>query len=142
VVVRAVRAFGVTLEELHNDSTTVTFEGDYAQAQGQVKKGRPTARITHGHNKDPGPGGSWWVRSEYAGAPRQQGTSTRGERHTVAANRAVEGSQGDSGASRRALADSEEASASHAPPGLGRATGGQVGRMCPLGDTRAEAGSR
>lgn len=52
VVVRAVRAFGVTLEELHNDSTTVTFEGDYAQARGQVKKGRPTARITHGHNKD------------------------------------------------------------------------------------------
>jgi transposase len=52
VVVRAVRTFGLSLDELHNDSTTVTFEGDYAQAQGQVKSGRTTARITHGHNKD------------------------------------------------------------------------------------------
>lgn len=52
VVVRAVRQFDISLEELHNDSTTVTFEGDYASAQGREERGRRTARITYGHNKD------------------------------------------------------------------------------------------
>ncbi len=32
VAARAVRAFDVTLDELHNDSTTVTFHGDYEDA--------------------------------------------------------------------------------------------------------------
>lgn len=48
----AVRGFGISMEELHNDSTTVTFEGDYAGAKGQKEKGHRTARITYGHNKD------------------------------------------------------------------------------------------
>jgi len=52
VVVRAVREFAVDLEQLHNDSTTVTFSGQYLAAQGGRQRGRPTLRITHGHNKD------------------------------------------------------------------------------------------
>ena len=52
VVVRAVREFKVELEQLHNDSTTVTFSGEYAGANGHEERGKPTLRITHGHNKD------------------------------------------------------------------------------------------
>lgn len=52
VVVRAVQSYGLSMEEMHNDSTTVTFEGEYRGASGHAKSGRPTARIAHGHNKD------------------------------------------------------------------------------------------
>lgn len=52
LVVHAVREFKLELTELHNDSTTVTFAGQYAQADGKPVRGRPTHRITHGHNKD------------------------------------------------------------------------------------------
>jgi transposase len=52
VVVQAARAFGLNLEQLHNDSTTVTFSGQYATATGRRKNGAPTHRITHGYNKD------------------------------------------------------------------------------------------
>lgn len=52
IVVRAVRAFDVRLERLHNDSTTVTFAGQYVRARGQRRRGKPTLHITHGANKD------------------------------------------------------------------------------------------
>jgi transposase len=52
LVVNAVDVFGLSLKELHNDSTTITFEGQYAGATGRLKQGRPTARVVHGHNKD------------------------------------------------------------------------------------------
>ena len=52
VVVQAVRAFRVDLEQLHNDSTTVTFAGQYATARGAARRGRPTLVITQGYNKD------------------------------------------------------------------------------------------
>lgn len=52
VVTNTVRRFNVSLDELHNDSTTVTFEGAYADALGQAKKGKPSLRIARGHNKD------------------------------------------------------------------------------------------
>lgn len=52
IVVRAVREFSVELEQLHNDSTTVTFSGAYVGANGHDERGKPTLRITHGHNKD------------------------------------------------------------------------------------------
>jgi transposase len=49
----AVREFQVSLDELHNDSTTVTFHGAYVDAQEeQVVRGRRTPAITWGHNKD------------------------------------------------------------------------------------------
>ena len=53
VVGHAVREFGVTLEQLHNDSTTITFCGAYrTAAQEKRYLGRPTLAITFGHNKD------------------------------------------------------------------------------------------
>jgi transposase len=53
VVVRAVREFAVDLDELHNDSTTITFHGDYETAdQERTLRGRLRRAITWGHNKD------------------------------------------------------------------------------------------
>jgi transposase len=48
-----VREFGVRLDELHNDSTTVTFCGAYSDAAVERRAlGRPTLAITFGYNKD------------------------------------------------------------------------------------------
>jgi transposase len=53
VVAHAVREFTVNLDELHNDSTTVTFHGDYEAAdQQRTLRGKLRLAITHGHNKD------------------------------------------------------------------------------------------
>lgn len=50
---RAVEEFAVELEELHNDSTTVTFHGDYETAEREsVLRGSKRLAITFGHNKD------------------------------------------------------------------------------------------
>ena len=52
VVVRAIHEFELDLDQLHNDSTTVTFSGEYKDANGDLKHGKKTLTITHGHNKD------------------------------------------------------------------------------------------
>ncbi len=53
VAAHAVREFGVDLDELHNDSTTVTFHGDYEAADRErTLRGKLRLAITHGHNKD------------------------------------------------------------------------------------------
>jgi Domain of unknown function (DUF4277) len=53
VAARAVREFDVNLDELHNDSTTVTFHGDYdSAAQERTLRGQLRTAITWGHNKD------------------------------------------------------------------------------------------
>jgi transposase len=52
VVLASVRAFGVELSQLHNDSTTVTFSGTYRGATGRRRGGKATAAIVHGRNKD------------------------------------------------------------------------------------------
>lgn len=53
VAAHAVREFGVTLDQLHNDSTTVTFHGDYDSAtQEGTLRGQLRPAITWGHNKD------------------------------------------------------------------------------------------
>jgi transposase len=52
VVLGAVREFDIELTQLHNDSTTVTFSGNYHQATGTARGGKATPVITHGHNKD------------------------------------------------------------------------------------------
>jgi transposase len=51
LVIGAVRAFGIELAELHNDTTTVTFAGAYAQQAPASQRERPP-RITFGYNKD------------------------------------------------------------------------------------------
>jgi transposase len=53
VVAHSVREFAVELDELHNDSTTVTFHGVYEEAAEEAtRRGKPTPAITWGHNKD------------------------------------------------------------------------------------------
>lgn len=52
VVVRAIQEFELNLDQLHNDSTTVTFSGEYKDANGDLKHGKKTLTITYGHNKD------------------------------------------------------------------------------------------
>jgi transposase len=53
VVRQAIAAFDLQLDELHNDSTTVSFYGDYAAAAKEgERRGRATAAIKHGHSKD------------------------------------------------------------------------------------------
>ncbi|MEE8220673.1 MAG: IS1634 family transposase [Woeseiaceae bacterium] len=53
VVAHVVREFDVCLDELHNDSTTVSFFGDYPDAnQEQPVLGRTAPAITWGHSKD------------------------------------------------------------------------------------------
>jgi transposase len=53
VVVHAVREFRVELDELHNDSTTITLHGDYEAADRErTLRGRLRLAATWGHNKD------------------------------------------------------------------------------------------
>jgi transposase len=53
VATRAVRAFAVELDELHNDSTPITFHGDYdSAAEERTLRGQLRTAITWGHNKD------------------------------------------------------------------------------------------
>jgi transposase len=51
LVLGAVREFAIDLGELHQDTTTVTFSGDYAGQPPTDQVGRPP-RITFGYNKD------------------------------------------------------------------------------------------
>ena len=52
VVVAATTEFDVALDELHNDSTTVKFCGQYAQARGRRLHGKRAPFITYGYSKD------------------------------------------------------------------------------------------
>ena len=53
VSTHVVREFEVELDQLHNDSATVTFCGSYTEAaEENFQRGRRTLAITFGHNKD------------------------------------------------------------------------------------------
>lgn len=53
VVRHVVREFDVSLDELHNDSTSISFFGAYAEAAAEKRRGgRKTLAITFGHSKD------------------------------------------------------------------------------------------
>jgi hypothetical protein len=47
-----VAEFGVDTGELHNDSTSISVSGVYADATGAPRGGKPTPVITFGHSKD------------------------------------------------------------------------------------------
>lgn len=48
-----IKEFNVSLDELHSDSTTLTFSGDYEDASERMTPfGKATRIITWGHNKD------------------------------------------------------------------------------------------
>jgi len=49
-IVMAVRKFSIRLEQLHSDSTTVTFHGEYKKGHKPSRKRPP--KITYGFNKD------------------------------------------------------------------------------------------
>ena len=53
VVTHVVREFDISLDELHNDSTTVSFCGEYPEADTEkIRSGQLTPAITWGHSKD------------------------------------------------------------------------------------------
>jgi transposase len=52
VAVSAGRRFGIAFDELHNDSTSIRFTGQYRRAKGRRLRGRRAPRITFGHSKD------------------------------------------------------------------------------------------
>ena len=53
VAAHAIREFDVSLDQLHNDSTTITFHGSYESAEReQMLRGRLRLAVTWGHNKD------------------------------------------------------------------------------------------
>jgi len=53
ILSHVVKEFGVDLDELHNDSTTITFFGAYENASKEsTRRGKKTSAITLGHNKD------------------------------------------------------------------------------------------
>ncbi len=58
LIVHMAREFGLDLERLHNDSTSITFSGEYAERPARDPK-RPPVRIAHGHNKNVAPGYMW-----------------------------------------------------------------------------------
>lgn len=51
VALHTIRVFQLVLEEMHQDTTTVTYAGEYADQPPAAQTDRP-ARITCGHNKD------------------------------------------------------------------------------------------
>ena len=52
LVVHMVREFDVALEQFHNDSTTLSLQGEYRRATGTRVRGKPTVVVTYGHSKD------------------------------------------------------------------------------------------
>jgi transposase len=54
VVVRAVEEFSIDTRQFHNDPTTISFEGQYPDATGEVRFGRETHKVTYGHHKKDG----------------------------------------------------------------------------------------
>ena len=52
LVLGAVREFQIDCSQLHNDSTSVILHGDYADADGDPRGGKPTVAAARGHSKD------------------------------------------------------------------------------------------
>jgi len=51
VVLAVGQRFGVSFDELHNDSTSISFCGSYRDASGRTMRGRSAPAITYGHSK-------------------------------------------------------------------------------------------
>lgn len=52
LIVGVVAEFGIDTSEMHNDSTSVSVHGDYRDADGSPRRGKPTPAVTFGHSKD------------------------------------------------------------------------------------------
>ena len=51
IVLAVQKEFSLAMEELHNDSTTVSFYGQYRAAQGRSIRGKRAPMVTFGHSK-------------------------------------------------------------------------------------------
>ena len=51
-VLKMIREYRINLEELHNDSTSLTLQGQYRDGDGRRVRGKPTLQVTFGYNKD------------------------------------------------------------------------------------------
>jgi transposase len=52
IALSAIGRFDVATNELHNDSTSITLQGDYAEADGRAVRGKETVAAARGHSKD------------------------------------------------------------------------------------------
>ncbi len=52
VVVSAVKGFALSLDELHDDSTSIKVTGQYRSARGRRVRGKRAPFLTHGYSKD------------------------------------------------------------------------------------------
>ena len=52
IAVSAMKEFRIADERFHNDTTTITFSGEYEEADSYAIRGTKTPKITKGHNKD------------------------------------------------------------------------------------------
>ena len=52
LVVDMLQRFEVDVQQLHNDSTSLTLQGAYPEADGQPMRGKSTLQAARGHNKD------------------------------------------------------------------------------------------
>ncbi|HYO85392.1 MAG TPA: IS1634 family transposase [Dermatophilaceae bacterium] len=52
LIVGVVGEFTVDTAEMHNDSTSVSVHGQYTDADGTPRRGKPTPAVTFGHSKD------------------------------------------------------------------------------------------
>lgn len=52
IVVAATKRFDVRMDQLHNDSTSIKFTGQYRAAKGRELHGKPAPCITYGFSKD------------------------------------------------------------------------------------------
>ena len=51
VVLAVAQRFGLRFDELHNDSTSISFCGSFRNATGRTVRGRTAPAITYGHSK-------------------------------------------------------------------------------------------
>jgi transposase len=52
LIVHMIKEFHLDVSRVHNDTTAITFHGDYENALGHERGGHDTLVITHGFNKD------------------------------------------------------------------------------------------
>ena len=52
IAVKAIIEFDLDTSQFHNDSTSITFYGNYSDANGENKRGKKSLKITNGYNKD------------------------------------------------------------------------------------------
>ena len=52
LIVGVVNEFTVDTAEMHNDSTSISVHGQYPDADGSPRRGKPTPEVTFGHSKD------------------------------------------------------------------------------------------